>query len=184
MDIQNIDPAVIERAKKIRLLVLDVDGVLSDGKLYFSNSGDEIKAFHSLDGHGIKMLQKSGVQVGIITGRSSHIVQQRANNLGISLLIQGREDKLTALSELLADPKLSCPIQDLSEVAHMGDDYPDLPLIRRVGLGLTTANAHWVIQEHSHWQSQYSGGEGAVRQACDLIMLAQGTFDSGLEPYL
>jgi len=179
MNIQSIDQEVIDKAKNIRLLILDVDGVLSDGKLYFSNSGDEIKAFNSLDGHGIKMLQKSGVTVGIITGRKSEIVKARANNLGITLLMQGREDKLTALSELIADRQLS-----YQQIAHMGDDYPDLPLIRRVGLGLTTSNAHWVVKKNSHWQSQFQGGEGAVREACDLIMLAQETFDQALATYL
>lgn len=184
MDLHSIDNDIVERAKQIRLLVLDVDGVLSDGKLYFSNNGDEIKAFNSLDGHGIKMLQKSGVHVAIITGRTSHIVQKRASDLGITLLLQGREDKLTALNELLTSPLLASANIDFSNIAHMGDDYPDLPLIRRVGLGLTTANAHWVIKNHSHWQSEHGGGEGAVRQACDLIMLAQNTFEHSLEPYL
>jgi 3-deoxy-D-manno-octulosonate 8-phosphate phosphatase (KDO 8-P phosphatase) len=179
MNTENIQPHVLEKARKIRLLILDVDGVLSDGKLYFSNSGEEIKAFNSLDGHGIKMLQASGVSVAIITGRTSHIVAKRANDLGIKYLIQGREDKLNALNELLHEHTLSN-----DEIAHMGDDYPDLPLIRRVGLGLSPANAHRVIKQHSHWQSQYKGGEGAVREACDLIMMAQGSFDNALAPYL
>jgi 3-deoxy-D-manno-octulosonate 8-phosphate phosphatase (KDO 8-P phosphatase) len=174
-----IHPDILERARKIRLLILDVDGVLSDGKLYFSNSGEEIKAFNSLDGHGIKMLQASGVNVAIITGRTSHIVAKRANDLGIKHLIQGREDKLNALNELLSEHTLNH-----DEIAHMGDDYPDLPLIRRVGLGLSPANAHGVIKQYCHWQSQYKGGEGAVREACDLIMVAQGSFDNALAPYL
>lgn len=179
MSMTNIHQDIIDRAKKIRLLVLDVDGVLSDGKLYFSNSGEEIKAFNSLDGHGIKMLQKTGVDVAIITGRTSHIVQNRAHNLGIHHLIQGREDKLAALEDLIEDHKIP-----LEHIAHMGDDYPDLPLIRRVGLGLAPANAHKVIKQHAHWQSQLKGGDGAVREACDFIMEAQNTFDTSLEPYL
>jgi len=169
----------IERAKNIRLLVLDVDGVLSDGKLFFSNSGEEMKAFNSLDGQGIKMLQQSGVDVAIITGRTSHIVEQRASNLGINYLLQGREDKLDALNELLTQRPA-----EYSQIAHMGDDYPDLPLIRRVGLGLTTANAHYAIKHYSHWQSKANGGEGAVREACDMIMLAQDSFDRALNHYL
>ncbi len=176
-----IDPEIIERAKKIRLLILDVDGVLSDGKLYFSNSGEEIKAFNSLDGHGIKMLQKSGVDVAIITGRTSHIVQKRAQDLGIRFLIQGREDKLDALQELLTNDALKLGFE---QIAHMGDDYPDLPIIRQVGLGLAPANAHRVIQHYSHWKSEYKGGEGAVREACDMIMQAQDSFNSALEFYL
>lgn len=178
-DTNNIHPNILEKARNIRLLILDVDGVLSDGKLYFGNSGEEIKAFNSLDGHGIKMLQASGVDVAIITGRTSHIVAKRAENLGIKHLIQGREDKLNALKELQKELTFNN-----DQIAHMGDDYPDLPLIRRVGLGLAPANAHKIIKHYSHWQSQYNGGEGAVRDACDLIMLAQGSFDDALSPYL
>ena len=170
---------VLQRAKNIRLLILDVDGVLSDGKLYFSNSGEEIKAFNSLDGHGIKMLQASGVHVAIITGRTSHIVAKRASDLGIQHLIQGREDKLNALSELLTDLNIAH-----EAIAHMGDDYPDLPIIRRVGLGLAPANAHPIIKQHCQWQSQHCGGDGAVREACDMIMSAQSTFDHALSAYL
>ena len=177
--IGKISTDILQQAKKIRLLILDVDGVLSDGKLYFSNSGEEIKAFNSLDGHGIKMLQASGVSVAIITGRTSHIVAKRANDLGIQHLIQGREDKLNALNELLTNQK----IHD-NEIAHMGDDYPDLPIIRRVGLGLAPANAHPIIKQHCQWHSQYNGGDGAVREACDVIMIAQGTFDNALSAYL
>lgn len=179
MKLSDFDGDLLARARNIQLLVLDVDGVLSDGQLYFSNTGDEIKGFNSLDGHGIKMLQNTGVTVAIITGRSSHIVDKRAQALGINHVVQGREDKLSALEEL----KTEISVDD-SAIAHIGDDYPDLPLIRRVGLGMTVANGHWVIKQHAHWQSQYSGGNGAVREACDLLMLAQGTFDQQLEPYL
>jgi 3-deoxy-D-manno-octulosonate 8-phosphate phosphatase (KDO 8-P phosphatase) len=178
MKLSDFPNKLVERAKKIRLLVLDVDGVLTDGKLYFTNTGDEIKAFSSLDGHGIKMLQKSGVTVAIITGRTSHILERRAEALGIEHLIQGREDKLEALEEL----RQTLPY-DYEAIAHMGDDYPDLPLIRRVGLGLTVANAHWVLKQQAVWQSQFSGGNGAVREACDFIMMAQGSFDQALDAY-
>jgi len=177
MNIDQIHPDIVARAKNIKLLVLDVDGVMSDGKLYFSNNGDEIKTFHSLDGHGIKMLKKSGVEVGIITGRTSLIVEKRANNLGINLLLQGREDKLNALEELINHDTIKGSQLNYSQIAHMGDDYPDVTIIRRVGLGLTPANGHWIVKQHAHWQSQFNGGEGAVREACDLIMLSQGTFD-------
>ncbi len=179
MKLSDIDTTVINRARNIRLLILDVDGVLTDGGLYFTNTGDELKAFNSLDGHGIKMLQKSGVAVAIITGRTSHIVEKRAKALGIKHLIQGREDKLTALEEL----RSILPIE-YGHIAHIGDDYPDLPLIRRVGLGMSVANGHWAVKEHTHWESQFSGGHGAVREACDLIMLAQGTFEQALNEYL
>ncbi|MGH1486454.1 MAG: KdsC family phosphatase [Cellvibrionaceae bacterium] len=179
MKLSDFDPEIIECARRIKLLVLDVDGVLTDGKLYFTNSGDEIKAFNSLDGHGIKMLQKSGVTVAIITGRTSHIVEKRAASLGIQYLIQGRIDKLSALEEL----RQQLPFE-YAEIAHMGDDYPDLPIIRNAGLGMTVANGHWAIKEHADWQSQYVGGDGAVREACDLIMLAQDTFQIQLDSYL
>lgn len=179
MNLSDVDPIVVEKARDIKLLVLDVDGVLTDGRLYFTNSGDELKAFNSLDGHGIKMLQKSGVTVAIITGRTSHIVETRAKALGIKHLIQGREDKLAALEELRKEIPL-----EYNSIAHMGDDYPDLPLIRKLGLGLTVADGHWVIKQHADWQSQFNGGEGAVREVCDLIMLAQDNFNSALQDYL
>jgi len=166
------------RAKQIELLLLDVDGVLTDGKLYFSSQGYEMKAFHTLDGHGIKMLRKSGVEVGIITGRKSPLVQKRAQDLGLKLLLQGREDKFTALEELLQ----SHPCQ-LEHIAFMGDDYPDLLVMQRVGLALTVQNAHPAVVERSHWQSQAKGGEGAVREACDMIMHAQNTFAKALAQY-
>jgi 3-deoxy-D-manno-octulosonate 8-phosphate phosphatase (KDO 8-P phosphatase) len=161
------------------MLVLDVDGVLTDGKLYFGNDGSELKAFNILDGHGIKMLQASGVTVGIITGRQSDLVARRAQNLGIGILVQGREDKWQALQEILADHPLP-----LEQIAFMGDDWPDLAVMCRVGLALTPPNAHFSVRERAHWCSQARGGEGAVREACDLIMQAQGTFDAGLAPYI
>ncbi len=167
-----------ERARHIRLLLLDVDGVLTDGKLYFGNDGAEMKAFNTLDGHGIKLLQKSGVKVGIITGRTSTLVEKRARDLGITLLIQGREDKYSAMLELLHETNYQP-----QEIAYMGDDYPDLQVICRVGLGMTVANALPAIQEHTHWQSQRCGGEGAVREACDFIMQAQGTYHDALAAY-
>ena len=167
------------RASRIKLLLLDVDGVLTDGRLYFSNQGDEFKTFSTLDGHGIKMLQKSGVKVGIITGRTSNLVVKRAGDLGIQILIQGREDKWDALQEILHEHPIA-----LDEIAFMGDDWPDLTVMCRVGLALTPANGHNSVVERSHWQSQARGGEGAVREACDMLMRAQNTFDAILKPYL
>ena len=167
-----------ERAAKIKLLVLDVDGVLTDGKLYFDDDGKESKTFHTLDGQGIKMLRNSGVEVGIITGRTTNLVAARARALGIHLLIQGREDKLAALQEMRAD----CPCQ-LEEIAFMGDDYPDLTPMLAVGVALTVPNAHPEVIRRCHWQSQRPGGEGAVREACDMIMRAQGSYDVALAQY-
>jgi 3-deoxy-D-manno-octulosonate 8-phosphate phosphatase (KDO 8-P phosphatase) len=174
-----MNPELRERAARIKLLLLDVDGVLTDGKLYFGNSGEEFKAFSTLDGHGIKLLQKTGVKVGIITGRTSDLVARRAKDLGIKILVQGREDKWDALQEILTEHPLP-----LNDIAFMGDDWPDLGIMTRVGLALAVANAHCSVAARSHWQSRERGGEGAVRSACDLIMQAQDTFDKALTDYL
>lgn len=168
----------MEKAKGIRLLLLDVDGVLTDGKLYFNDQGQEMKAFNTLDGHGIKMLRKSGVEVGIITGRESALVARRAADLGIKLIRQGREDKFDALQEILKE--YPC---ELNAIAYMGDDYPDLLVMTKVGLALTVGNAVEAVARHAHWQSERKGGEGAVREACDFIMHSQGTFEEALSKY-
>ncbi len=178
-DAEILPKEIVEKAKNIRLLLLDVDGVMTDGKLYFGNNNSELKAFNILDGLGIKMLQNSGVDVGIITGRSSDIVATRAKNLGVEILVQGREDKLTALYEVIEKQEIT-----LEQIAFIGDDFPDLPIIRRVGLGVTVANAHPVVAQHALWQSCKAGGEGAVREVCDMIMRAQNTFNAALAPYL
>ncbi|WP_444958465.1 KdsC family phosphatase [Microbulbifer sp. ZKSA002] len=165
--------------KNIRWLVLDVDGVLTDGKLYFDNSGNELKTFHTLDGHGIKMLQNSGVRVAIITGRRSNVVERRAHDLGINKLIQGREDKFAALQELLSEE--SCRLED---IAYVGDDYPDLLVMTKIGCPIAPPNAAPPVQERALWITEARGGEGAVREVCDRIMIAQGTFDAALAPYI
>lgn len=167
------------RAKLIKLLVFDVDGVLTDGKLYFDNDGNETKAFNTLDGHGIKMLRKSGVEVGIITGRTSKLVERRAADLGISLLIQGREDKFIALHEMLETFPAA-----LEEVAFMGDDWPDLTVMTKVGLSLSVCSGHWQVLRSAHWVSERAGGHGAARDACDMIMLAQDTYSDALKNYV
>jgi 3-deoxy-D-manno-octulosonate 8-phosphate phosphatase (KDO 8-P phosphatase) len=172
-------PELHTRIARIKLLLLDVDGVLTDGRLFFNNQGDEYKAFNTLDGQGIKALQKSGVKVGIITGRTSELVARRARDLGISILVQGREDKWDALQEILRSHPFA-----LEDIAFMGDDWPDLAVMTRVGLSLCVANAHPAVSERAHWQSPQRGGEGAVRAACDLLMQAQGTYDAALSAYL
>ena len=166
-------------AKEIRLLVLDVDGVLTDGSIYYGNSGEELKAFNIQDGLGIKLLQGAGIEVAIITGRSSRLLSRRTAELGIDKVIQGREDKLTALNELLTDNAYK-----LDEIAYMGDDLPDLAVIRRVGLGMTVANASPSVAEHACWQSNRDGGRGAVREAAEFILKAQGKFAQAIEPFL
>lgn len=171
-------PEVIEAAKKIKLLLLDVDGVLTDGRLYYGNSGEEMKAFNIQDGLGIKLLQQGGIQVGIITGRVSALLQRRADELDINPVVQGREDKLTALNELLETMDIA-----LQEIAFMGDDLPDLAVIRRVGLGITPANGSTTLVQQAHWQTSTSGGSGAVREVAEMILSAQGKLDSILAAY-
>ena len=170
---------LLAKAKQVRLLALDVDGVLTDGRLYFTADGETIKTFSTLDGHGLKMLRQSGVELAVITGRSSAMVEKRIGDLGIKHLYMNREDKLAALKELLTTLQL-----ELSQVAYMGDDLPDLPAIHQVGLGLTVPNAYSLVKEQADWCSDARGGEGAVREACDLIMQAQGTLAAALSPYL
>lgn len=170
---------VIRKAKQIQLLATDVDGVLTDGRLYFGNSGEELKAFSILDGLGIKLLRDSGVDTAIITGRKSELVARRARELNITRIYQGREDKRRALEELCADLKLP-----LSAVAYIGDDLPDLAAIRAAGLGVAVANAHPFVAQHADWQTSSAGGSGAVREACELIMKAQGTLNASWERFL
>lgn len=170
---------LIERAKAIRLAIFDVDGVLTDGRLYFMPDGTEFKSFNTLDGHGIKMLIASGVEVAIISGRKSPLVERRAANLGIKHLIQGREDKLTALNEL----RQIIPVE-MHQIAHLGDDLPDLPVMRRVGLGMAVASADGFVREHAHGVTRAVGGAGAAREFCELIMRAQGTLEQAQAAYL
>lgn len=170
---------IMNKAKAIKLLVTDVDGVLTDGSLYFGNSGEELKAFSILDGLGIKLLRDSGIDTAIITGRVSDLVARRAGELGITLIYQGREDKRTALEELCRDLQLP-----LSATAYIGDDLPDLGAIRAAGLGVAVANAHSFVARHADWQTRRYGGAGAVRETCELIMKAQGTLTSSWEQFL
>jgi 3-deoxy-D-manno-octulosonate 8-phosphate phosphatase (KDO 8-P phosphatase) len=168
-----------ERIKPLRLVAFDVDGVLTDGGLYLSDSGEEFKRFNSLDGHGLKMLKASGIELAIITGRTSKCVELRAKNLGITRLYQGVEDKLAAMQSLLADMKLAP-----EAAAFMGDDVVDLPVMLRVGLALSVPAAPQVVRDHAHYVSQREAGHGAVREVCEMILGAQGTLDAQLAPYL
>lgn len=170
---------VMQKAAAIKLLALDVDGVLTDGRLYFSEDGGELKTFDTQDGHGIKMLQQSGVICAIITGRTTALVERRAKNLGIAHLLQGREDKLVALNEL--STKLGIALE---HVAYMGDDWPDLPAIIAAGLGIAVANAHSELHTRADYVTTLEGGRGAVREACDLLLRAQNNYAAALAPYL
>lgn len=174
-----MDNTVLDKARKIRLLALDVDGVLTDGRLYFSASGDELKAFNILDGHGIKLLRSQGIEVAIITGRTSPLTARRASDLGIAHLLQGREDKKQALTELCTTLSIQ-----LEAVAYVGDDLPDLGAIRACGLGICVANAHAALKLHADFCTTQRGGEGAVREVCDLILQAQDKYDTVIAHYL
>ena len=170
---------LMQRGKPIKLAVFDVDGVLTDGRLYFLEDGSEFKSFNTLDGQGIKMLIASGVTTAIISGRKSPVVERRAKNLGIAHLFQGREDKLVVLDQLLAELNLS-----YEQVAYLGDDLPDLPVIRRVGLGMAVANAASFVRQHAHAVTQTRGGEGAAREFCEVILTAQGNLEAAHAAYL
>lgn len=165
--------SIKNRTAGIRLLALDVDGVLTDGRIYYSNSGDELKAFNIKDGLGIKLLQQAGVTVAIITGRQSEIVTRRARELGIENVVQGREDKHQALLEL-------CRVNGFSieQCAYMGDDLPDLGAIKAAGLGMTVADASSTVRDAADWCSRYDGGCGAVREACEFILSAKGVWSA------
>jgi 3-deoxy-D-manno-octulosonate 8-phosphate phosphatase (KDO 8-P phosphatase) len=160
--------SIENRAATTRMLALDVDGVLTDGRIYYSNNGDELKAFNIKDGLGIKLLRDSGVKVAIITGRQSEIVALRARELGIEDVVQGRDDKHQALLELCQRHKL-----DIAQCAYMGDDLPDLSAIAAAGLGMTVADACAAVCETADWISHANGGCGAVREACEFILSAR-----------
>lgn len=171
--------SVIEQAKQVKLLALDVDGVMTDGKIYFSAQGDELKAFSILDGQGIKSLLNNNIQVAIITGRTSPLTARRARDLGIGLILQGREDKKVALEELSSE--LEIPFNN---IAYVGDDLPDLSAIISCGLGITVPNGHYYVREHASHCTKATGGQGAVREVCDLILEAQGLLTDIHSAYL
>jgi 3-deoxy-D-manno-octulosonate 8-phosphate phosphatase (KDO 8-P phosphatase) len=170
---------IFKRAADIKLVVFDVDGVLTDGSLYICDDGQEIKAFHSRDGHGMKMLQETGVKVAIITGRTSQVVTHRMESLGIEHVYQGRSEKLPTFISLLEEMKLSA-----DQAAYVGDDVVDLPIMRKVGLAIAVQDAHDLVKKHAHWQTPSKGGKGAARDICELIMEAQNTLDRALQKYL
>jgi len=169
---------LMERAALIRLVILDVDGVLTDGRLYLGDDGQEYKAFFAQDGLGIRLLQASGVIVAIITGKTSTTVIHRMNTLGIKYVFQGQLDKRIAFQQLCTQLQLQ-PLQ----VAYVGDDVNDVPVMQQVGLAIAVANAHYLAVQYAHWRTQASGGQGAVREVCELIMQAQGTLTTQLKQY-
>ncbi len=175
----DIPPAVAQLAAPIKLVLFDVDGVLTDGRLFVDNNGEEYKAFNSRDGHGMKMLQRNGVAIGIITGRTSKIVEHRTRELGIQHVRQGCQEKLPAYEQLIQELGLQP-----NQVAFAGDDLVDLPIMLRVGLAVAVQDAHALVKKHAHWITPSAGGRGAARDLCELIMLAQGTHAAEMQRYL
>jgi 3-deoxy-D-manno-octulosonate 8-phosphate phosphatase (KDO 8-P phosphatase) len=167
---ENVMQDIYDRARGIRVAVFDVDGILTDGTLYVTASGEELKAFNVLDGHGMKMLQEAGVALAIISSRSSRCVEHRARNLGIELLFQGASDKLAAFNELLGRCGFAA-----TATAYAGDDVLDLPVMRRCGLAVTVPDAPAIVRHHAHYVTRARGGRGAARETCELIMQAQGS---------
>ncbi len=170
---------IYAKARGVKLVIFDVDGVLTDGSLILGDDGQEYKSFHSRDGHGMKTLQKYGVVIGIITARSSDVVRIRMESLGIEHVYQGRHDKLPAYEELR--DKLG--LTDV-EVAYVGDDVVDLPIMRRVGLAVAVNDAHPFVVQHADWQTPHGGGRGAARDVCEMVLEAQGNLTAELESYL
>jgi len=170
---------ILEKAKQIELVIFDIDGVLTDGSLFIGDDGQEYKAFNSKDGHGLRMLMDGGVDVAIITGRQSEVVKHRAGDLGITRIYQGKREKLPAFLELLEETKLSA-----EQVAYVGDDVVDLPVMSKVGLAICVQNGHAFVKQHSHWVTDAAGGQGAGREVCELLLQARGKLDDMLQSYI
>ena len=168
-----------QRARGVRLMIFDVDGVLTDGRLYLSDNGDEMKAFNSRDGQGIKLLREAGIAVGVITARSSRVVERRARELGIELLCQGASDKAGAFAELVSGQKLKA-----SEAGYMGDDIADLPVLIRCGFAAAVPSAPEMVRNRVHYVARAAGGEGAAREVCEFILRAQNALEHAVARYL
>jgi 3-deoxy-D-manno-octulosonate 8-phosphate phosphatase (KDO 8-P phosphatase) len=153
--------------------------VLTDGRLFFDQQGNEYKCFHARDGHGLKLLKQTGVEIAVISGRSSATVALRMKNLGIEHVYQGHENKRMAFQEILQNLQLSP-----NQVAHVGDDLLDLPIMTQVGFAIAVQDANFAVKQYAEWCTQTLGGQGAVREVCDLIMQVQGSFDKVLQGYL
>ena len=171
--------SALERARAVKLMAFDVDGVMTDGRLYFTATGEEMKAFHSRDGLGMKLLQRAGLQVAIVTARTARAVDLRAQNLGITLVKQGVEDKRTALAELARELGF-----ELAQCGYMGDDVVDLPVLRACGFSASVADGHPLVRRIVNYVSREPAGAGAVREVCELVLRAQGKLDAALTPYL
>lgn len=171
--------AASEKARQVSMLIIDIDGVLTDGGLQFDNRGEEYKTFNSLDGHGIRMLLDCGIEVAVITGRQSNIVNHRMGDLGVTHIYQGHRDKLPAFDKLVQDSG-----REAAQIAYIGDDLPDLPIMQRVGFAIAVQNAHGFVKQHCDWVTSASGGHGAVREVTDFILHAQGLLEAKQNRYL
>ncbi len=172
----SINENVKQRANKIRLALFDVDGVLTDGKIHINEYGHEIKTFNTQDGHGIRLLQHYGIQVGVITGRSSKALEHRMHDLDIEHVYQGSIDKNAVYQELLKNLNLSA-----EQTSFVGDDIVDLQIMSQCGLSIAVANAHDFVKQHADWQTSRSGGDGAVREVCELLLSSQGLLEKALQ---
>jgi 3-deoxy-D-manno-octulosonate 8-phosphate phosphatase (KDO 8-P phosphatase) len=172
-------PELLLKAQGIRAAIFDVDGVLTDGRIYISERGEEFKAFSTLDGHGLKLLARGGIAPIVITGRDSPAVRRRVADLGIAHAVYGAHDKLAAAQALMAELNLEWP-----QLAAIGDDWPDLPLLARAGFACAPANAHVEVKAASHHVTTSPGGHGAAREFCDLLLTAAGRYAALLHGHL
>ncbi|NQY51715.1 MAG: HAD-IIIA family hydrolase [Piscirickettsiaceae bacterium] len=170
---------ILDLAKYIKLVIFDVDGVLTDGNIIIGDNGEEYKAFHARDGHGIKLLQSTGVEIGIITARTSKVVEHHMSSLGIDYVYQGQKIKLPAFEKLFNLLNLTT-----KQCAYVGDDWVDLSIMNRVGLAIAVQNADALVKKQAHWITPSIGGKGAVREVCELIMEGQGTLQGQFERHL
>lgn len=167
-----ISEQLFHQLSNIRLLACDVDGVFSNGQIMMGNQGEEFKAFHALDGYGIKAIQKIGIKVAVITGRESNIVQQRMSSLGVEHIIQGCEDKQSALTALAQSLQLN-----VDDIASVGDDMPDLGMFACSNIAFSVINGHPLVKQKSHYVTQNTGGAGAIREICDLLLQSRNALD-------
>ena len=172
-------PDALDRARRVRLMLFDVDGVLTDGRLWYGPTGEAFKAFSAFDGHGIKLLLRTGISVALLSGRRSDAVTVRAAELGIAHVLQGVEDKLAAFASLATGLGLSA-----SETGFMGDDVLDLPVMRRCGFACAPREAHELVRAHAHYLAGAPAGGGAAREVCEFLMRAQGSLEAALARYL
>lgn len=178
-ELMQYEELLIEKAKQVQMLILDVDGVLTDGRLFFDNDGNEYKSFHSRDGLGLRLLWQTGVELAVISGRHSKSVAARMKMLGIEHVYQGYKDKHLAFLEVMKKTGIAA-----ANIAYVGDDLIDLPIMLKTGLAITVNDANFAVKARAHWCTTLPGGHGAVREVCDLLMLAQGTYDQILAGYL